>query len=317
MTAVRLKYTLSALVVLFLAAGFYASAFLSWKGTATPPAAKISLETEDESFVHKRIISLAPSITEVLFSLGAGRRVVGITRYCDFPPETAGIEKVGGYFDINYEAILTAEPDLVILLAEHNEPGANLTEFGIQVMSVDHSSVGGIIDSIRAIGRVLEVEAAAAELVADLEKRVERISMATRGRSRPRVMVAIGRGMESGSIGDIYISGRDGFYDELITLAGGENAYQDKTLKFPALSVEGVVRLNPEVIVEMLPDVEGAERVDQMAEKWRSIPSVDAIEKERLHMFVGDFVVVPGPRFILLLEKMAKVLHPEIDWEAM
>jgi iron complex transport system substrate-binding protein len=123
--------------------------------------------------------------------------------------------------------------------------------------------------------------------------------------------------MERGSMGNVYISGRDGFYDELITLAGGENVYQDKTLKFPALSVEGVVRLNPEVIVEMLPDAKEAERVAQITEKWRSIPSVDAIEKERLHIFVEDFVVVPGPRFILLLEKMAKVLHPEIDWEAM
>jgi len=314
---VRLKYTLSALVALFLVAGLYASVSLTERGTATPSAAKISLETKDEKFAHKRIISLAPSITEVLFSLGAGGRVVGITRYCDFPPETAGIEKVGGYFDINYEAILAAEPDLVIILAEHDEPGAYLAEFGIRVMSVDHSSVGGILDSIRVIGRVLEVEAAAAELVAGLEKRVERISMVTSGRNRPRVMVAIGRGMERGSMGNVYISGRDGFYDELITLAGGENVYQDKTLKFPALSVEGVVRLNPEVIVEMLPDVKGAEKVDQIAEKWRSIPSVDAIEKERLYMFVGDFVVVPGPRFILLLEKMAKVLHPEIDWEAM
>ncbi len=317
MAAVRLKYTLSALAVLFLVAGLYASVSLTERGTATPSAAKISLETKDENFAHKRIISLAPSITEVLFSLGAGGRVVGITRYCDFPPETAGIEKVGGYFDINYEAILAMEPDIVILLTEHGEPGAYLSGLGIQVMSVDHSSVGGILDSIRAIGRVLEVEAAAAELVADLEKRVERISMATREKSRPRVMVAIGRGMDRGSIGAVYISGRDGFYDELITLAGGKNAYQDKTLKFPALSVEGVVRLNPEVIVEMLPDAKEAERVAQITEKWRSIPSVDAIEKERLHIFVEDFVVVPGPRFILLLEKMAKVLHPEIDWEAM
>ncbi|MFV1957025.1 MAG: ABC transporter substrate-binding protein [bacterium] len=313
----RRKFTLSALVALFLAAGFYASAFLPEKGSTSPPAEETSLGTEGENFNYKRIISLAPSITEVLFSLGAGGRVVGITRYGDFPPETADISKVGGYFDINYEAILATGPDLVILLAEHDEPGAYLSGLGIQVMSVDHSSIGGIIDSIKAIGKVLEVQDAAAELVAELEKRIERVLAATKGRSRPRVMVAIGRGMEKGSIGNVYISGRDGFYDELITLAGGENAYQDKTLKFPALSVEGVVRLNPEVIVEMLPDVKEAESVEQIAEKWRSISSVDAIEKERLYIFVEDFVVVPGPRFILLLEMMAKVLHPEIDWEAM
>ena len=264
---------------------------------------------------YERIISLAPSITEVLFSLGLGDRVVGVTRYCDYPPEALEKPKIGGYFDINYEAIITAAPDLVVLMKEHDKPREYLKRLGIETLTVDHSSVDGIMESIRLIGEKTGTKKTADKILMETEKRIERVKAMTKDLNKPTVMVAVGRSLQTGAAGAVYISGRDGFYDELISMAGGINAYAKDTLKFPALSAEGVARLNPQVIIEMVPDVTDPQTDEKMLEKWRSIPGLTAVSKGRVYVLNQDYVVVPGPRFILLLERMAEVIHPEAHWE--
>jgi ABC-type Fe3+-hydroxamate transport system substrate-binding protein len=122
----------------------------------------------------RRIISLAPSITEILFALDEEDRVVGVTRYCDYPPGALDKSRVGGYYDINYEALLSLEPDLVILLVEHTDAMKRLDELGIGTLPVDHSRVTGILDSITAIGERLGGNAAASavRLKGELEGRI-------------------------------------------------------------------------------------------------------------------------------------------------
>ncbi|TNF49060.1 ABC transporter substrate-binding protein [bacterium] len=262
-----------------------------------------------------RIISLAPSITEILFALELGQNVVGVTRYCDYPPQAAEKMKVGGYFDINYEAILTAEPDLVVLLKEHEQPRNYLERLNIETLTVDHSNVQGIIRSIVHIAEKTDTVSRSERIVSDLKERIDSISKLIGELERPRVMVAVGRNMETGVAGEVYVSGQDGFYDSLITLAGGENAYGHSTLKFPALSAEGVARLNPQVIIEMAPDIDDGKMASQILDQWRSIPGVEAVGNERIYLFSEDYAVVPGPRFILLLEWMARVIHPDAGWD--
>jgi iron complex transport system substrate-binding protein len=117
--------------------------------------------------------------------------------------------------------------------------------------------------------------------------------------------------MDKGSGGEIYISGRDGFYDDLIRLAGGVNAYDDETLKFPAISAEGLVRLDPDIIIEMVPDLEGEADRLKLMEIWREKPGVRAVREGNVHILGSDYVVVPGPRFVDLLEDMVKVIQDE------
>ncbi len=180
---------------------------------------------------------------------------------------------------------------------------------------MDHSSVDGIMESIRLIGEKTGKMEAAEKILMTIRKRIERVKNLTVGLTRPSVMVAVGRNLQTGAAGAVYISGRDGFYDELISMAGGKNAYTEDTLKFPALSAEGVARLNPQVIIEMVPDVTDAQTDEKMMKKWRSIPRLDAVLKGRVYVFNEDYVVIPGPRFVLLLEEMARVIHPEVRWE--
>lgn len=262
---------------------------------------------------YRRIISLAPSITEILFKLGLGDKVVGVTDYCDFPPEAQAKAKIGGYYDPNYEAIIALRPNIVIMLPEHQGPKQYLSRFGLKVLIVDHKSISGILSSITAIGNTCGVEQNAASLVLDLQKRMERIKQKTNGLTHPKVMVTVGRNMGSGSLRDIYISGRDGFYDEMITLSGGINAYTG-SVTFPVVSGEGIIRMNPEVIIDIIPDLEqkGWDKT-MIIKEWKTIPQVDAVKNSRVYIFGEDYVATPGPRFILIMEQMARAIHPEIN----
>lgn len=271
---------------------------------------------DPETTSYERIVSLAPSITETLFALDMGDRVVGVTRYCDYPPEACTKQTVGGYHDPNYEAILALEPDLVILLPEHEEPRKYLRKNGMKTLIVDHKSIEGILESVRRIGQVGGVPERAEAVVGDIEKRIDTVTERVRNLPRARVMVGIGRDVDSGKIADIYIAGNAGWYSELIEMAGGRNAFQGD-VAFPSVSAEGILKMDPEVIIEMLGDMSGRAFDEEAALKaWDSLPQVAAVREGRVHLFLEDFVVVPGPRFVLILEGLARVLHPEVDWDA-
>jgi len=255
----------------------------------------------------RRIISLAPSITEVLFKLGLGDSVAGVTRYCDYPPEATEKPVVGGYFDVNYEMLLSLEADLAILLTEHQDALDRLEELGVRTLTVDHSRVNGILESVTTIADHCRVEEKGKSLRLSLEDRIRAIQKDL-SPSPPRVLVAVGRLMDKGSGGEIFISGRDGFYDDLVALAGGVNAYREETLKFPAISDEGLIRLDPDVILEMVPDLAGESDRESLMDLWRSKPGIKAVREGQVHILGDDYVVVPGPRFIDLLEDIAEII---------
>ena len=135
---------------------------------------------------YERIVSLAPSITEDLYTLGLMDRVVGVTRFCDYPPEALDKTKIGGYTDPNYEAIIALKPDLIIMLAEHEEPRKRLGKLGFDIVSVNHKSIEGILESIEAIGDACGVLPKAKAVTKHLMERMERIQEKTACRSRQR-----------------------------------------------------------------------------------------------------------------------------------
>jgi len=263
-----------------------------------------------------RIVSLAPSITETLFALGAGDMVVGVTRYCNYPPSVRDKARVGGLEDPNSEAIIALKPDLVIAFPEHEQLRELFRRFGIRTLLVKHDTIAEILESITAIGRQCDREQRARQLTGDIRGRIDRIRLKTNGLKRSRVMITLGRNMGTQSIKDAYIAGQGGFYHEMIEFAGGQNAYSG-SIAFPIVSKEGMLRMNPEVVIDMIPESEkkGISNAAILAE-WGYMKEIDAVKNNAVHIFNDDFAVIPGPRFILLLEKMARVIHPEAGWEA-
>ena len=260
-----------------------------------------------------RIVSLAPSMTESLFAVGLGDHVVGVTRYCAFPEVVAGIEKVGGYVDPNLSAIVALDPTLVVMLEEHVETREKLDALGIRTLSVSQHGVDNILGTMDRLGELCRVTAQSHRVIADLRKRLARIKEAVRDRPQNTVMISMGRNMGGGGLKDAFIAGEESYYQDLIDMAGGRNVYKGR-VPFPIVSREGILGLNPDVIIDMVPDMKAKGWTEEMVRReWQALP-VSAVRHNRVHVFMAAHNVVPGPRFILTLEEMARAIHPEIEW---
>ncbi|MFH0911078.1 MAG: helical backbone metal receptor [Planctomycetota bacterium] len=264
----------------------------------------------------RRIVSLAPSITETLFALGVGDRVAGVTRFCLYPEAARAKPKVGGFYDPNYEAIVGLEADLVILFPEHEKPRARLEALGIRTLAVDHRTIADILDSIRAIGGVCGEKERAEEMVRSIEARLRAVAEKTRGLPKPRVMISIGRSFGSGTLQEVYIAGSRTLYSEILVLAGGENVRPSVEIPFPIVSAEGILRMDPDAIVDLVPGLrESGFAPEALRREWEALPGLRAAREGRVYLFEEDFVVIPGPRFACLVENLARALHPEAAWD--
>ena len=287
-----------------------ACALLAWSALAAGPAQAAETRT------YGRIISLAPSLTEVLYAVGAGAQVAGVTRYCIHPPEAMKKPRVAGYIDPNYEMIMKLKPDLVLLLHEHQAHIQRLKGMGIEVRLIDQRSVKGIIGSIREIGGLAGKAAEAEKLAQGIEGRLERIRKETARLERPRVLLTVGRHAQAGSLERIFVPQSGSFFGEMIGMAGGRDAYGRPGDHFDTLSREGILNLDPDVVLEMLPDIKehGITR-EFILSQWAEVPGLRASRSNRVYVLDHSYVVVPGPRFIDTLEMMAKDIHPGLKLE--
>lgn len=255
-----------------------------------------------------RIISLSPSITEVVSELGLGKKLVGVTRYCRYPAEAQAVTKVGGFYDMSLENILSLKPTQVFGLRENAEIGASLRKFGVPTAEIDHTTVVGIKKSIAIVGEVCGVHDLARKKSAELEAREVALRAERRGKPSYRTLVVVGRMHEGESLSGIYVSGKDGFYTGVIELLGMSNVNAEPTVAVPMLSAEGFMALAPEAIVEIVnvddPSLQGAPSA-----MWNSFPNVPAVKNSRVFTLSDDFASIPGPRYITLGEKLADLLE--------
>lgn len=257
-----------------------------------------------------RIVSLSPSSTEILFAIGAGDRVVGVSRYCRYPAEARSRRAVGGYLDPNYEAIAMLEPDLVVLLPENDAVREYLDELGIGHVTVDNKRIEDILDAVEILGLRCGAAERALTLASNLAARVDSVSRRAAGLDRPRVLVSVEREVGAGVVREIYAAGRGGIYDQLVEIAGGVNAYERERPAFPIIAAEGILELDPDVVVDMVPDTDGT-GVDAAAAAadWNGLPGFG--EGRRVYVVSDDYAFVPGPRFVRFLEDLLLMIHPE------
>ena len=263
----------------------------------------------------RRIVSMAPSLTETLYALGLGDRVVGVTRYCKYPPDVADKPRIGGYFDPNFEAILALHPDLVVMLEEHEQFLPALHKLKLETRVVSHKTIEGIIDSFRSLGRICGRGPEGRRMASEYEAQLRWIQRKTAGLPRPRVLLAIDRTRNQGHLTDVYVAGDDGYFDRMIELAGGENAYREKRVRYPVVSSEGIMWLNPDVIVDLVGET-ALEKQDKSSfeAEWDELGQVDAVKNHRVFVFGQDYADVPGPRFLRIVRDLARILHPDVDW---
>lgn len=250
-----------------------------------------------------RIVSLAPSITETVFVLGEGDRLVGVTDYCDYPPEATRKPRVGGISTPSFEAILALRPDLVLATSESNyaEHVQQLASLGLAVYVIRPVDFETVLQSIERIGVVIGQEAAARARVASMRQDADAIVRAVAGAPRPRVLYVVWPN-------PLIAPGRTTLISELIQRAGGESVTGDEPLPYPRLSLETVVERRPDRIIV---GRHGQETVEALLRGWERLGSVGAVREGRVYGVDGNLVHRPGPRMIEALRALARVIHPE------
>ena len=254
--------------------------------------------------IPNRIVSLAPGNTEILYALGLSDRVVGVSTYCDYPEEATTKPKIGGFSEVSIEAVVALEPDVVFATAGVQDRAAeHLTQLGIEVITLDATSLTEVMDGINLAGIVTGQQAIAEELVADMQSRMYKVQSAIEPWSseNPRTVfyevwydppISVGPGS---------------FIHDLIELAGGVNIMANSDSSYPIANLEEIIHSNPSVIVY----AHGAMSTAQVGERdgWRQM---EAVRTGRVTCLDDENILVrPGPRIIQGLEAMAQSIYPE------
>jgi iron complex transport system substrate-binding protein len=256
----------------------------------------------------RRIISLIPATTEMLFEIGVSDRLVGVGTFDRFPPEVNRFPRVGGLLDPNVERIVALKPDLVVVYETQTNLVSQLNRAGIPIFRYKHQGLPDIVETIRALGARVGAGAAANEAATRIERRLAEVRKRVEGRTRPRTLLVFGR--EAGALRGIDASGGIGFLHDLLELAGGSDVLSDFKRQSVQMSTEMVLSRAPEVIIE-LQYGDSPQRQQSEAERrvWDALPSVPAVRNQRVYRLVGDEFVVPGPRIVLAAERFARALH--------
>jgi iron complex transport system substrate-binding protein len=261
-----------------------------------------------------RIVSTSPSITETLFALGLGDRVVGVSQYCRFPPAVQKLPKVGTFLQPDPERIAALRPDLVFVHSVAADLTGRLSTMHIRAVAVDEGTMVSVFRAIQQIADAAGVPTRGETLVADIQRHLDRVAHAAPAGPRPSVLVIVGR--RPGTLADLVAVGPHAYLDAIIGIAGGRNVLEsDELPEYPHISMETVLRLDPEVIVDTVDmgDSEAERRARQTVNErlWAAYPGLQAVKSKRLYADTTDALVVPGPRVVDAAEWLAALIRPQ------
>lgn len=258
----------------------------------------------------KRIVSTSPSVTETLFALGLGERVVGVSQHCHYPPEATTRPKIGSYLKPNVEAIVALRPDLVIIQSKMPDSIAGqLARVKLPALEVEHGTLETMFAGVREIATRAGVPERGVKLESEIRARLDAVRKQTATLPRRSLVFIVGR--SPGALEGLIAVGKGSYLNELIAMAGGVNSLAGNALAYPKLSLESVIGLNPDVLVDMgeMAETTGVTEARKQAvvDLWRRRTTL----KSRVYAVASDIFVVPGPRVAEAAEAFAQMLHPE------
>ena len=277
------------------------------KGFGLIVALAISLQPSALVAQAKRIISIIPSTTEMLFAMGAGDRVIAIGTYDSYPPEAQKLPKVGALIDPNVEQILQMRPDLVVLYGTQTELKRRLERANIQYYSYAHKGLADITTTIRTLGMRVGAAPAADALAARIERDLAAVRTAVANRPRPKTLLVFER--EPGSLRNIFASGGEGFLHDMLDIAGGADVFADVHRQSVQMSTEMVLARAPEVVIELRYSKDTINNSDMAA--WNRLGGIPAVKNHRVILLAGEEFVVPGPRTAEATRRLAAAIHPD------
>ena len=254
-----------------------------------------------------RIVSTFPSVTETLFALGAGDHVVGVSNYCLFPPAVLALPKVGSFSKPDPEKIALLRPDLVIIEKSSSGLGERLSALGIRHADVKLGSLADVYEMIREIGAATGLDDRAEKLNAGIRVRLEALrAEAAQSGARPSVLIVLGR--TPGQLTGLVAVGRGTYLGELLEIAGGRNAMEESAIAYPRISLETVVRANPDVIID-LSMMGRPDGTDRMTEPWLGRRELNAVRNGKIFGLTAEPLTTPGPRVVDAVELLRETIR--------
>ncbi len=261
--------------------------------------------------VPGRIVSLVPALTEMLFAIGAGGSVVGVSSYDAYPADVGRLPKVGALVDPDFERILTLRPDLVLVYGSQDELIRRLASARIGAYRYRHAGLADITVTLRELGARVGRASEAERLAREIESEIAPIRTAVAGQRRPATLLLFGR--EPGTLRGIYASAAVGFLHDMLIAAGGTDVLQDVARESMQISIEVLLARAPDVIIEAHPSGPWTpERLARERAVWSALPSVPAVRTGRVHILADDRLFIPGPRVAGAIRLLAETLHPTV-----
>ena len=284
------------------------AAIVSLLVSGLAPAAGPLEPSSPRALAPSRIISLVPAVTEMLFAIGAGQEVVGVSSFDTFPPEVASRAKVGALIDPDVERILSLKPDLVIVYSSQTELMTRLDRVRIPVFRYQHAGLSDITSTIRSLGKRVERSAQAEAVASKIERELNAIRKSVAGRPRPRTALFFER--EPGTLRNIYASGGVGFMHDMLEVAGGDNVFADIKRQSIQATAELVLTRSPEVIVEIQTTERWtADRIARERDVWKALASLPAVRSGRIYVLQDERLAIPGPRVAEAVKLLADLIQ--------
>jgi iron complex transport system substrate-binding protein len=254
----------------------------------------------------RRIVCLVPAVTEMLFAIGAGPQVVGVSSFERYPPEATMLPAVGALIDPDVERILSLRPDLVVAYGSQMDLRTQLGRANIPILVYAHAGLADVTETLREIGTRVGRPADAGRLATDIERRIAAVRARTAKQPRPRTLVVFGR--EALALRGVYASGGIGFVHDIVEAAGGTNVFGDVKRQAVQATTEQILARRPEVILELRADPLSPDLLARERGVWNALESVPAVKARRVHIISDPRTVIPGPRVAEAVELLAEVL---------
>ena len=261
-----------------------------------------------DSSPPRRIVSLAPHITEIVFKLGAGDHLVGRTDFCNYPAAAASIESVGGYLNIDFEKIVRLQPDLVLQFP-NAENRRKLESLGFRVAGISNETVADILNGIRETGKLLGRSQRAEEIVNGIQDTLRQIENNFAHQSESlAVLLVVGR--EPGSLKGLYVAGKNTYLSELLRYCGVRNAFDNVPMKYFSLSTESLFQHQIDLIFEFHPGwklTPGC--LVKEKDVWQIVPHLNAVKRGNIFIFSERFYLIPGPRIARMALEFSRIVR--------
>lgn len=252
---------------------------------------------------ERRIISLSPHITEIIYALNQEADLVGVTDYCSYPPAATKKEKIGGLLNPNIEKIVSLRPTHLFGQPAHEQLNIALSPFALSITMMPNETIEDVQNTIVTIGKILGCENKAQQLVAQIN---DALNFQQKDSTLLNAMLVIGK--NSGELKNIMVAGKGTFLDEIWNRVGGLNVYTDLPGRYETISLESIFIRDPDIIIIFDPQASPGIHQGNFTHEWSILDRTKAFRSNNLYTLGGDYVLIPGPRIIQLAKDLKEVI---------